>query len=166
MQKTKRMIKSKLGKKVRTFKDMKNDRQEIEKLMKELNENSRMRTKRSQKTAKTRYLKEGQKSTKYFFNLNKDRHDPQVISELLNKSGKCKGIVRRLRQNMLELIVRELSQVEAMCSPGASTNIEVSILLHCHYLYTKLAGPCTSRYGHVHLDISNYTSRYSHTVLL
>jgi len=67
---------------------MKNNRQEIEKLMKELNENSRMRTKRSQKTAKTKYLKEGQKSMKYFFNLNKDRHDSQVISGLLNKSGK------------------------------------------------------------------------------
>jgi len=85
MQKTERMIKSKLEKKVRTFKDMKNDRQEIEKLMKELNENSRMRTKRSQKTAKTRYLKKVKRAQ---FNLNKDRHGPQVISGLLNKSGK------------------------------------------------------------------------------
>jgi len=76
IQKIERKIKRKLGKKVRTFQDTKNDRQEIEKLMKELNENNRIRTKKSQKTAKTRYLKEGQKSMKYFFNLNKNKHDP------------------------------------------------------------------------------------------
>jgi len=56
--------------------------------MKELNENGRIRTKKSQKTAKTKYLKEGQKSTKYFFNLNKNKNNPQVITGLLNKSGK------------------------------------------------------------------------------
>jgi len=56
--------------------------------MKELNENGRIRTKKFQKTAKTKYLKEGQKSTKYFFNLNKNKHDPQVIAGLLNKNGK------------------------------------------------------------------------------
>ena len=81
-------MKNKLGQKVRTFKDTKNDKQEIGKLMKELNENSRTRTKKSQKTAKTKYLKESQKSTKYFFNLNKNKHDPQVITGLLNKSRK------------------------------------------------------------------------------
>jgi len=43
---------------------MKTHRQEIEKLMKKLNENSRIKIKRSQKTAKTRYLKEGQKNMK------------------------------------------------------------------------------------------------------
>ena len=88
IQKTERKIKSKLGKKVRTFQDTKNDRKEIEKIMKELNENGRVRTKRSQKIAKTKYLKEGQKNTKYFFNLNKNKHDPQVIAGLLNKNGK------------------------------------------------------------------------------
>jgi len=81
-------MKSKLGKKVKTFQDTKNDRKEIEKLMKELNENGKVRTKKSQKTAKTRYLKKGQKNTKYFFNLNKNKHDPQVITRLLNKNGK------------------------------------------------------------------------------
>ena len=81
-------MKNKLGQKVRTFKDTKNDKQEIGKLMKELNENSRTRTKKSQRTAKTKCLKEGQKSTKYFFNLNKNKHDPQVITGLLNKSRK------------------------------------------------------------------------------
>jgi len=88
IQKIERIMKNKLGKKVRTFKDTKNDRQEIEKLMKELNENSRIRMKKSQKTAKTKYLKEGQKNMKYFFNLNKNKHDPQVITGLLNKNGK------------------------------------------------------------------------------
>ena len=86
--KIERIMKRKLGKKVRTFRDTKNDRQEIEKLMKKLNENDRIRTKKSQKTAKTRYLKEGQKSMKYFFNLNKNKHNPQVIAGLLNKNGK------------------------------------------------------------------------------
>jgi len=81
-------VKCKLGKKAKAFRDTRNDRQEIGKLMKDLNENSRMRIKKSQKMAKTRYLKEGQKSTKYFFNLNKDKHDPQIITGLLNKSGK------------------------------------------------------------------------------
>jgi len=81
-------MKSKLGKKVKTFQDTKNDRKEIEKLMKELNKNGRVRTKKSQKIAKTRYLKEGQKNTKYFFNLNKNKYDPQVIAGLLNKNGK------------------------------------------------------------------------------
>jgi len=88
IQKIERKMKNKLGQKVRTFKDTKNNRQEIEKLMKGLNENSRTRTKKSQKTAKTKYLKEDQKSTKYFFNLNKNKHDPQVITGLLNKSEK------------------------------------------------------------------------------
>jgi len=88
IQKIERIMKSKLGKKVRTFKDTKNNRQEIEKLMKKLNENGRIKTKKSQKTAKTRYLKEGEKSIKFFFNLNKNRHNPQVITGLLNKSGK------------------------------------------------------------------------------
>jgi len=88
IRKIERIMKRKLGKKVRTFRDTKNDRQEIEKLMKKLNENDRIRTKKSQKTAKTRYLKEGQKSMKYFFNLNKNKHNPQVIAGLLNKNGK------------------------------------------------------------------------------
>jgi len=88
IQKIERKMKNKLGQKVRTFKDTKNDRQEIGKLIKELNENGRTRTKKSQKTTKTKYLKEGQKSMKYFFNLNKNKHDPQVITGLLNKSRK------------------------------------------------------------------------------
>jgi len=88
IQKTERIMKNKLGKRVKTFKDTKNNRQEIEKAIKELNENSRMRIRKSQKAAKMRYLKEGQKSTKYFFNLNRNRHDLQIIIGLLNKNRK------------------------------------------------------------------------------
>jgi len=53
-------MKNKLGKRVKTFKDTRNNRQEIEKAIKKLNENGRMRIRKSQKMAKTRYLKEGQ----------------------------------------------------------------------------------------------------------
>jgi len=68
--------------------DTKDNRQEIERAMKELNENGRMRIRKSQKMVKMRYIKEGQKSMKYFFNLNKNRYDLQVITGLLNKSRK------------------------------------------------------------------------------
>ena len=64
IQKTERVLRSRLGKKAKIFQDMKTHRQEIEKLMKKLNEKSRIKIKRSQKTAKTRYLKEGQKNMK------------------------------------------------------------------------------------------------------
>jgi len=30
--------------------------------------------------------------------------------------------------------------------------------------YTSLAGPCTSHYGHVHLDNNNYITRYGYLV--
>ena len=43
---------------------------------------------KAQKVAKARYTKEGQKNTKYFFNLNKNRHDPSIITGLINKNGK------------------------------------------------------------------------------
>ena len=119
IQKIERIMKNKLGKKVRTFKDTKNDRQEIEKLMKELNENSRIRMKKSQKTAKTKYLKEGQKNTKYFFNLNKNKHNPQVITGLLNKNGKlitditkmCK-IASEYHEELQKLPKRERNDIQ------------------------------------------------------
>jgi len=38
--------------------------------------------------AKAKYIKEGQKSTKYFFSLKKDKKDPFIIKALQNKNGK------------------------------------------------------------------------------
>jgi len=38
--------------------------------------------------AKAKYIKEGQKSTKYFFNLKKDKKDPFIIKALQNKNRK------------------------------------------------------------------------------
>ena len=55
---------NKLSKKIKTFKNTKNNRQKIMRLMKEFNNNGEMRITRSQRTAKTRYLKKGQKNTK------------------------------------------------------------------------------------------------------
>jgi len=37
---------------------------------------------------KAKYIKEGQKSTKYFFNLKKDKKDPLIIKALQNKNRK------------------------------------------------------------------------------
>jgi len=38
--------------------------------------------------AKAKYIKEGQKSTKYFFNLKKNKKDPSIIKVLQNKNRK------------------------------------------------------------------------------
>jgi len=38
--------------------------------------------------AKAKYIKKGQKSTKYFFNIKKDKKDPSIIKALQNKNEK------------------------------------------------------------------------------
>jgi len=88
IQKMERALSNKLNKTVKTFKDTNNSRQKIMRLIKELNDNGEMRIAGFQRTAKTRYLKEGQKNTKYFFNLNTNKYEPPVITGLLNKRGK------------------------------------------------------------------------------
>jgi len=88
IQKMERALNNKLNKTVKTFKDTKNSRQKIMRLIKELNDNGEIRIVGFQRTAKTRYLKKGQKNTKYFFNLNTNKYEPPVITGLFNKRGK------------------------------------------------------------------------------
>jgi len=57
-------------------------------LIKELNKGGKRRIETAQIIAKAKYIKEGQKSTKYFFNLKKDKKDPSIIKALQNKNGK------------------------------------------------------------------------------
>ena len=57
-------------------------------LIKELNKGGKRRIEIAQIIAKAKYIKEGQKSTKYFFNLKKDKKDPSIIKALQNKNGK------------------------------------------------------------------------------
>ena len=88
IQKAERLMRTKLGKEIRSFKDTIAKRQEIEKLTRRIDESKGTRIMKAQKTAKAKYTKEGQKNTKYFFNLNKNRHDPLIITGLINKNGK------------------------------------------------------------------------------
>jgi len=84
--------KNNLQRRIRTKeKNNHNDSQKQSKiieLIKELNEDSKRRIKTAQMIAKAKYIKEGQKSTKYFFNLKKDKKDPSIIKALQNKNGK------------------------------------------------------------------------------
>jgi len=57
-------------------------------LIKEINEDGKKRIETAQMIAKAKYIKEEQKSTKYFFNLKRDRKDPSIIKALQNKNGK------------------------------------------------------------------------------
>jgi len=57
-------------------------------IIKELNNDSKKRIETAQMIAKARYIKERQKSTKYFFNLKKDKKDLSIIKALQNKNGK------------------------------------------------------------------------------
>ena len=57
-------------------------------LIKESNKGGKRRIEIAQIIAKAKYIKEGQKSTKYFFNLKKDKKDPSIIKALQNKNGK------------------------------------------------------------------------------
>jgi len=57
-------------------------------MIKELNEDGKRRIETAQMIAKAKYIKEGQKSTKYFFNLKKDKKNPSIIKALQNKNGK------------------------------------------------------------------------------
>jgi len=57
-------------------------------MIKEINEDGKKRIETTQMIAKEKYIKEGQKSTKYFFNLKKDKKDPSIIKALQNKNGK------------------------------------------------------------------------------
>jgi len=52
------------------------------KIIKELNNDGKKRIKTAQMIAKAKYIKERQKSTKYFFNLKKDKKDPSIIKAL------------------------------------------------------------------------------------
>jgi len=57
-------------------------------LIKEPNEDGKRRIETAQMITKAKYIKKGQKSTKYFFNLKKDKKDPSIIKALQNKNGK------------------------------------------------------------------------------
>ena len=57
-------------------------------LIKEINEDGKRRIETAQMIAKAKYIKKGQKSTKYFFNLKRDKKDPSIIKALQNKNGK------------------------------------------------------------------------------
>jgi len=82
------MIRIKLGREKRSFKDITVKRQEIKKLTREIDESGGIKIIKAQKVVKTRYLKEDQKNTKYFFNLNKKKCDPTIITGLINMSDK------------------------------------------------------------------------------
>ena len=57
-------------------------------LIKELNNDSKGRIKTAQIVAKAKYIKQKQKSMKYFLNLKRDKKDPSIIKALQNKNGK------------------------------------------------------------------------------
>jgi len=57
-------------------------------LIKEINKDGKRRIKTAQMIAKAKYIKEGQKSTKYFLNLKKNKKDPSIIKALQNKNRK------------------------------------------------------------------------------
>ena len=88
IQRAERSIRIKLGKEIRSFKDITAKRQEIEKLTKRIDESKGTWIMKAQRAAKARFTKESQKNTKYFFKLNKERHSPSIITGLINKNGK------------------------------------------------------------------------------
>ena len=79
---------AKLRRQIRLFHDTTTKRKEIVILIRQINESKGIRIIKAQKIAKAKYTKEGQKNTKYFFNLNKEKHDPSIIMGLINKNGK------------------------------------------------------------------------------
>jgi len=56
--------------------------------MRELNEKRKRKIETAQMIAKAKYIKKGQKRTKYFFNIKKDKKDPSIIKALQNKNEK------------------------------------------------------------------------------
>ena len=86
--KKKNILQNKLRKESKNNHNDSHKQSKMIELIKEINNDGKKRIKTAQMIAKAKYIKKEQKSTKYFFNLKKDKKDLSIIKALQNKSGK------------------------------------------------------------------------------